>query len=191
MKILITSDIHGSFRAISHIKALDELNNYDKIIIAGDILYNGARNSVPSDYAPYKMVEILNSSSDKIYACLGNCDSKVDQMVLSFSLPLMNGFKIDNRKFFIAHGDESIILDFKPKKDDIKVFGHTHVPVFQMNDLGGISLNPGSMTFPKGKYNKSYIEIIDDDIYFVEFDYDVNDKVNIINKISLNNDSCL
>ncbi len=84
MKFLICSDIHGSayycdllLRAIKKEKA-------DKILVLGDILYHGPRNDLPRDYAPKKVIEMLNPLKDKLLCVRGNCDTEVDQMVLNF-----------------------------------------------------------------------------------------------------------
>ena len=50
----------------------------------GDILYHGPRNDLPRDYAPKKVIEMLNPLAGKILCVRGNCEAEVDQMVLSF-----------------------------------------------------------------------------------------------------------
>ena len=66
MKYLIASDIHGDFESAEII--LEKFNKFacDKIILLGDILYHGPRNDLPKNYNPKKVIEILNSVSDKI-----------------------------------------------------------------------------------------------------------------------------
>ena len=84
MKIMIASDIHGSayycekmLEAFSRAKA-------DKLLLLGDILYHGPRNDLPRDYAPKKVIEMLNAVKENILCVRGNCDTEVDQMVLNF-----------------------------------------------------------------------------------------------------------
>ena len=68
MKIMIASDIHGS---AEYCEAF--LNAYneeapDKILLLGDILYPGPRNSLPNDYDTQRTMEILNDLKDEISA---------------------------------------------------------------------------------------------------------------------------
>jgi predicted phosphodiesterase len=51
------------------------------------------------------------------------------------------------------------------------------------NEDGGIVLNPGSMTFPKGSLKKSFIIMDDEDIKLYEFDYN-NDGIEVLNTFS-------
>lgn len=54
------------------------------MILLGDILYHGPRNDLPKDYAPKKVIELLNGIKNEILCVRGNCDTEVDQMVLEF-----------------------------------------------------------------------------------------------------------
>lgn len=54
------------------------------MILLGDILYHGPRNDLPKDYAPNKVIELLNGIKNEILCVRGNCDTEVDQMVLEF-----------------------------------------------------------------------------------------------------------
>lgn len=179
MRILICSDIHGSKRACLYIKSLMEENNFDYLFLLGDNLYNGPRNYVECDYDPKSCYEILNLFSDKIVACKGNCESDVDLMVLNFKMPKFNALKFNNKIFYLLHGDDDT-YDIKTlNKDEILIKGHTHVPLMiELNK--GVYLNPGSMTFPKGSLDKSYMILDDLDVKLVEFDYDKNDQPFII-----------
>lgn len=175
MKILICSDIHGSKRACLYIKKLMEENNFDYLFLLGDNLYNGPRNYVEEDYDPKFCFETLNLFSDKIVACKGNCESDVDLMVLQFKLPKFNAIKLSDKTFYLIHGDDDTYDIKELKKNEILLKGHTHIPLMQK--LGkGIYLNPGSMTFPKGSLDKSYMIFTDDDIKLIEFEYDNNDN---------------
>ena len=46
MKVLIISDIHGSGYYGEKIKEINERENPDKIILLGDLYYNGPRNEL-------------------------------------------------------------------------------------------------------------------------------------------------
>lgn len=188
--ILVCSDIHGSRRAGELIKELDAKYNFDKIVILGDFLYNGPRNKVPTDYDPNHLISVYNSMKNKIIAVRGNCDADVDLMVLDFEIPKESVIKLDGTTMYLTHGDIESIHSFVPKKGEMILKGHTHLPELYSNDLGGIIVNPGSMTFPKGALDKSFI-IIDDDIILYEFDYDSFDKYSILRTFSFNKNEFL
>ena len=79
MKWMIASDIHGSaFYCEKMIKAF-EREQADKLLLLGDILYHGPRNDLPEEYAPKKVIELLNNIKEKILCVRGNCDAEVDQ----------------------------------------------------------------------------------------------------------------
>ena len=86
MKLMFISDIHGSYYYLN--KALEAYRNEnpDKLILLGDLLYHGPRNDLPKEYAPKKVIPVLNSLKNKIIAVRGNCDAEVDQMVLDFPM---------------------------------------------------------------------------------------------------------
>lgn len=188
MRILVVSDIHGSLRAGELIRMLEEDNNFDKIFILGDFLYNGPRNKVPEDYNPNALIDIFNAYKDKIVAVRGNCDADVDLMVLNFSIPKTKIIKIKDHSIYLTHGDDESIFNEPINPGEILIKGHTHVPLMHRSSTGGIILNPGSMTFPKGKLNKSYMILDDFDIKLVEFDY-VNNHVQIKNTYSFKNEN--
>ncbi|MBR4972849.1 MAG: phosphodiesterase, partial [Clostridia bacterium] len=84
MKFLIASDIHGSaYYCELLIKKIEE-EKAEKVLLLGDILYHGPRNDLPKDYAPKKVIEMLNPLKNKLLCVRGNCDTEVDQMVLDF-----------------------------------------------------------------------------------------------------------
>lgn len=157
MKILIVSDIHGSYQSAQCIKKLMVETNAKVCCILGDILYHGPRNDLPEGYDPKKVIQELNSMKDQIIAIRGNCDSEVDQMVLQF--PIMadyNYILFEDRKVFITHGHLYSVENHPYLNEgDCLLTGHTHVPT--ANEKEGIYfLNPGSMTLPKENSPRSY-----------------------------------
>ena len=190
-KILIVSDIHGSKRAGDLIKKLDIQYNFKKIVILGDFLYNGPRNKVPTDYNPNYLIEVFNSLKDKIVAVRGNCDADVDLMVLNFDIPKQKELILEGTKFYLTHGDIESIYNFEPKTNELLLKGHTHLPVLFKNEFGGILLNPGSMTFPKGELDKSFMILDENDVILYEFNYDSSDNIEILRTFSLNKEEYL
>ena len=155
MLFYIGSDIHGSLPYAKRFieKALED--KADRIILLGDLYYNGARNDPPEGYAPKEVIKILSSLSDSIISVRGNCEAEVDQMVLPF--PVLSETALvfaDGRKIFMTHG-HGITPDNAPKGIDCFFSGHTHIPVLEEKD-GMVFLNPGSISIPKGGFPPSY-----------------------------------
>lgn len=179
MKIMFISDIHGSYKFLK--KALDifELEQADKLVILGDILYHGPRNDLPDGYDPKKVIKLLNDFKNKIIAVRGNCDAEVDQMVLDF--PIRADYAtidIDNHHFFLTHGhlfDESNLPNLN--KGDIFVYGHIHKQVVKEKD-GIYIINPSSISLPKE--GKNSYGIYEKDIFYIkELDGDIVESIKI------------
>lgn len=154
MKYLIASDIHGSaYYCDLLIKAI-ESEKADKVLLLGDILYHGPRNDLPKDYAPKRVIEMLNPLKEKIICVRGNCDAEVDQMVLDF--PIMADYKtVEN--LYLSHGHIYNPDNLPPmKKGDILINGHTHVPKCQEKN-GFVFMNCGSVSIPKENSFHSYM----------------------------------
>ena len=60
MKFLIASDIHGSAYYCEKLVERFKEEKADRLLLLGDILYHGPRNDLPKDYAPKKVIEMLN-----------------------------------------------------------------------------------------------------------------------------------
>ena len=136
MKLFIISDIHGSLYYLKKVMEIFEKENYDKLVILGDELYHGPRNPLPKDYSPKEVIEILNKYKDKIIAVRGNCDSEVDQMVLSY--PIMSDYSmiyLGNKRVFLTHGHIYNIDNPLPMSEgDILLYGHFHIPMIEKKD---------------------------------------------------------
>jgi len=84
MKWMIASDLHGSYYYAQQLQQAFEREQADRLLFLGDLLYHGPRNDLPRDYAPKKVIPLLNSLAPKLLCVRGNCDADVDQMVLNF-----------------------------------------------------------------------------------------------------------
>ena len=150
MRYMIASDLHGSaFWTEKLCSRIDELQP-DRVILLGDLLYHGPRNDLPDDYAPKRVISMLNALADRIIAVRGNCDTEVDQMVLSFPILSDSAYICDfGQRVFATHGHVWHPDKLPPLVDgDIMLFGHTHVPMDEQR--GGIRcINPGSVSIPK------------------------------------------
>ncbi len=162
MKWLIASDIHGSaYYCEKLLKAFSE-EKADKLLILGDVLYHGPRNDLPKEYAPKKVIELLNNLKNKIMCVRGNCDTEVDQMVLSF--PVLADYAIltvGKKMIYATHGHKYNPNNLPPlQKGDALLFGHIHVPkCYEENGI--LILNPGSVSIPKENSDHSYIVLED------------------------------
>ncbi len=159
MKLLIASDIHGDKNSALALKNAFQTENADKIILLGDILYHGPRNSLPDAYDPKEVADILNGIKEYILAVKGNCDTEVDQMVLQFPILADYAYISDeNLTIFATHGHK-YNADTPPllSRGDILLHGHTHIPAFERFGNWNIYVNPGSLTVPKGGNPKTYM----------------------------------
>ena len=160
MKFIIASDIHGSaFYCDLLLKAIEK-ENADRIILLGDILYHGPRNDLPRDYAPKKVIEMLNPIKEKLLCVRGNCDTEVDQMVLSF--PVLADYAVipvGDKLIYATHGHNYNPEKLPPlAKGDILLNGHTHIPKCTEYE-NFVYMNPGSVSIPKEDSCHSYMTL--------------------------------
>lgn len=164
MKYLIVSDIHGCLPRLQKVVTFFNENNYDMILILGDILNYGPRNGVPEGLDAPGIVNLLNPLSDKIIAVRGNCDAEVDQMLLKF--PMMGDYCMvveNGKKLFLTHGHK-YTPDCKPELGiDVFLSGHTHLWNLDRKD-DVLYCNTGSITFPKGGNPETFATLDEDSI---------------------------
>ena len=161
MKYMIASDIHGSSYYCQKLMDAYKYEKPDRLILLGDILYHGPRNDLPRDYAPKKVIEMLNSISDSILCVRGNCDCQVDQMVLDF--PCLADYMVLDINGLLIYCTHGHLEPVKLKIGDILLCGHTHVPTIEDRD-GIIYMNPGSVSIPKENSPHSYM-ILEDCVF--------------------------
>ena len=147
MKLFIASDIHGSayYASLAVEKFLE--SGAERLLLLGDILYHGPRNDLPRDYAPKKVIALLNPLADKILAVRGNCEAEVDQMVLDFNVS-SDYLTLSDCDVTIcaSHGHRPVPA---LSEGDVHLYGHTHVPVIEKTEAGYYNVNPGSTSIPK------------------------------------------
>lgn len=168
MKLLFASDLHGSAYYTEKLKELYEKEKAEKLILLGDLLYHGPRNDLPRDYAPKRVIEILNGMKEEILAVRGNCEAEVDQMVLQF--PVMAEYAVlwlDGHMVFLTHGhhfnEENLPM---LHQGDVLIHGHTHLHC-AVNRGNYYFCNPGSMSIPKGDGIHSYM-VYEDGVFAVK-----------------------
>ena len=158
MKLFFASDLHGSLPATEKTIAAFLQSGAETLVLLGDVLNHGPRNPVPEGYNPPAVAERLNEYSDRIIAVRGNCDSEVDQMLLSF--PMMSDFAWvlleSGQRLFLTHGHLYNQNKLPPlRENDVVAHGHTHIPVAEKIESQFI-FNPGSVTFPRNEFAASY-----------------------------------
>ena len=158
MKLMFASDLHGSRTACEAVLAQYEKSGASRLVLLGDLLYHGPRNDLPEAYDPKAVTRLLNDAKDELLCVRGNCDSEVDQMVLSF--PIMADyalFDLNGTTAFVTHGHLFNTEQLPPHKPgDLLIHGHTHVPGFW--PAGGMTyINPGSAALPKENNPRSFM----------------------------------
>lgn len=147
MKLMIASDIHGSAYYCRKMLAAFERERADRLLLLGDLLYHGPRNDLPKEYAPKEVIAMLNPLRENILCVRGNCDTEVDQMVLSF--PIMAEYcllELDEQTIFATHGHVWNPQNLPMlKKGDILLNGHTHIPACGRRELPGGTETAGEM----------------------------------------------
>lgn len=139
-KIGIISDSHHSEENL--IKVIEKLQDADMILHLGDNIDD---------------CDIIRRMLDvEVYGVLGNCDiGKVglkDQLLI-----------IEDKRIFITHGHKHNVkhslnrLFYKALEldADLVLFGHTHYALKTIED-NIIFFNPGSITSPRGRKDKTY-----------------------------------
>ena len=162
MKMMIASDIHGSAYYCEQLLKAYEKESPDKLLLLGDILYHGPRNDLPKDYAPKKVIEMLNPLASKLLCVRGNCEAEVDQMVLKF--PVLAEYawlNVNGLNIFATHGHHHGEDNPPPlSSGDILLCGHTHVSCCHKHE-GFSYLNPGSVSIPKENTPHGYMVLED------------------------------
>ena len=163
MKLMIASDIHGSAYYCKQLLEAFGAEKADRLLLLGDILDHGPRNDLPRDYAPKEVLGMLNELKDRIFCVRGNCDTEVDQMVLSF--PILANYCIltaGNRLIYATHGHNFNLQALPPlRPGDVLLHGHTHIPAWECFGNGNLYVNPGSVSIPKAVSKHSYMILED------------------------------
>lgn len=173
MKLMIASDIHGSaFYCEQMLKAFED-EHADRILLLGDILYHGPRNDLPKEYAPKRVISMLNGIKEYILCVRGNCDTEVDQMVLEF--PVLSEqalLSIDGTEMLAVHGHKPFPA---VKSRSVILSGHTHVPKLEEKD-GVAYMNPGSVSIPKEGSHHGYMIFEHGEFFWKDFDGNIKNR---------------
>jgi hypothetical protein len=171
MKFFIISDLHGSAPAFARAAEAFEREKADYLVLCGDYLNHGPRNPIPDGYDPQSLAEHINRYADRVLGVRGNCDSEIDQMLLSF--PCLGDYLVfftAGRRCLVTHGHIHTEKDHPPlSAGDVFISGHTHVPVLK-EENGIFVVNPGSLPLPKSELGGGYALITDSGITIKSLD---------------------
>lgn len=175
MKIVIISDIHGNFDALS---ALNE--TYDELWVLGDLVNYGPEPAAVIDFVKSKAAVVVRGNHDHAigYGEDPHCSPRFREMAeatgrftnltLSFGekhflrgLPLTLDIQRGNTRFYLCHAIPSDplfgyceadsprwITEIQDIPADVILTGHTHVPM-KRPEGGKLIVNPGSLGQPK------------------------------------------
>lgn len=158
LKLMIASDIHGSAYYCTKLLQRWEVEQSQRLVLLGDLLYHGPRNDLPKDYNPKEVIALLNHVKEHLFCVRGNCDCEVDQMVLQF--PILAEYAllaVDGLTIFATHGHTFHQDNLPPlQPGDILLHGHTHIQAMEPFQEYHY-LNPGSVSIPKNGNQHSYM----------------------------------
>ncbi len=204
MRILVVSDIHANWAALSAIR-----QKFDFCLCLGDLV----------DYGPEPGPCVRWAMTNATHAIRGNHDHGVAQGVpvkggsgyryltgitrpsmwellgpeerrYLLQLPLTQRFILGGKRFFLVHGTPRDPLDEYLLKDpatwakrlqnveaDVVCVGHTHIQ-FNIQVNGTIILNPGSVGLPRdGDPRAAYAVIEDNRIELKRVEYPIEDTI--------------
>lgn len=180
MKWMIASDIHGSAYWCRKLIEKYREEQADRLILLGDVLYHGPRNDLPEEYAPKKVIAMLNEIKDEILCVRGNCEAEVDQMVLDF--PVLADYALldlGEKMIYLTHGHIYNESKLPPmKKGDILLHGHTHVAKCIEHE-NYVYMNPGSVSIPKEDSRHGYMTLENGKFLWKDFDGNILKEYNI------------
>ncbi len=159
MRLMFASDIHGDAVCARRVLDTYEKEAAEKLVLLGDLLYFGPRNTLTEAYDPKEVIKLLNANKEKLLCVRGNCDAEVDQMVLDF--PIMAEYSylcIDGYQMLLTHGHKiNMETAAHLGEGEILIHGHTHVLCIEPFGNKNLYINPGSTTYPKENNPKSYM----------------------------------
>jgi putative phosphoesterase len=183
MKIVIVSDIHGNYDALS---ALPE--SYDELWVLGDLVNYGPEPKEVVDFVRHRATLVVRGNHDQ---CIGYADDPRcslrfremaeatrwfsaavvtrEQKAYLRSLPLQTNCTRPETRFYLCHATPSDPLyEYRSASSDkwvdecvhlhadVILVGHTHIP-FIRSFNGRTVVNPGSLGQPKtGKPDACY-----------------------------------
>ncbi len=156
-RVLVVSDSHGNNENVR--RAVRKAGKIDIMIHLGDIGY---------DY-----LELQSISHVPTYMVAGNNDYGLplkDRIIIQIGGHMI--YAVHGHRHGVHFGVENIRYNALENDCDIAMYGHTHVPFLEEDDV--TILNPGSLTYPRQEGHKKtflIMEIDDNDDVTYTFDY--------------------
>lgn len=159
-KLFVCSDVHSDY---FNFKKFVNLSDDNPILLAGDLCPRSSSFAM-----------LLNTMENDLINVRGNCDLIYDYQCLNLDIPpLIRDYPFNNRNIVLTHGHRFNSPETSPiplKSGDIFISGHTHVAKLEIDRNGIIILNPGSLTYSRGRNNESYAIIEEKRILIKEID---------------------
>lgn len=142
MRVLVTSDTHARTPDDLPSSLLDEFDEADAVVHAGDV-------------TSLEVLETLDAKAD-LHAVYGNADSAG----VRDALPRRTVLEADGVRICVVHGHDAFDVAYEAAETGahILVRGHTHTPLY--NDRTVPVLNPGSPTRPRGSAASHYAWLV-------------------------------
>lgn len=170
MKLYVISDIHGSYEDLQTFINKIKDKDFDNLIILGDILHGYMYSQ---NVGVTQIGNLLSSVVTKLILIRGNCDLKEDEKFLPTGFRDSLNLMLKGRNIYFIHGHHYFPFGIL-KEDDILCHGHTHICHITVNKKTKyIECCPGSISMPRAKTDKSYMEINDEAIII----YNMNDEI--------------
>lgn len=207
MKIVIISDIHGNFDALS---ALNE--TYDELWVLGDLVNYGPEPSAVIDFVKSRASVVVRGNHDHSigfgedprcsprFREMAEATGRFTDSALSFgekhflrNLPLQLEIQRGSTRFYLCHAIPSDplfgyceadspqwIREIQDISADVILVGHTHVPA--VRTIGScLVINPGSLGQPKtGSPDARYAVWEDGNVQLKSYAYPVEKTVSKI-----------
>jgi putative phosphoesterase len=200
MKVLIVSDVHANWPALSAVVAAE---SYDRLICLGDTVDYGPHPQPCLDYIRQHADWVIRGNHDNALGFGVDCGCRGDFRTLSVetrawhralvqeadlaflrSLPLHQEITLDGYRFYLGHAapHDDLFTYLTPAtlpaaaadvQADFLLLGHTHLPLHQR--LGDLTVvNPGSVGLPRDSGGKAnYAVYAQGEITLKQVAYDV------------------
>lgn len=178
MKLMFISDIHGIKNNIDLVLKKFKIENFDKLIILGDLYYMGFNDIDYEKYDNKYIKDKLNEINDKIICIKGNCDTNIGDTKTNFPIISELGLiNTDNIDMYITHGHIYNIDNFN-RNNCILIYGHEHIPFIRKKNKS-YYINPGSISLPRGNFPASYMVYENKKFTIYDIDNNIIDSINI------------
>lgn len=133
MRLLVTTDSHGRKGNIFDIFEM-HIDDTDLFLNLGDC----------SSGADLEEAELYFKNKLRLKKAAGNCDFySTDPLIKTIDFGGKKILFCHGHTLYVKHGIERLVEEAKSQKADIALFGHTHIPFYQLID-GIHFFNPGA-----------------------------------------------